>query len=564
MWATVTPDGAIAVDAAGVRNAVTGELLTPDDRVHIGSVTKTLLAAGILRLVTEGRVALDTPVLDLLPDLPFDNPWADSDPIRLRHLLDHTAGLDDARLWQVFSLKADADTPLPAAFSRDSALLRVRSRPGSRFSYSNMGFTLLGMVIESMTGERYERYLDLHLLRPLAMHDSTFAFVSQRGPQADPRLAMGHFENGVPHAAVPGYLRPASQFTTTAKDMALFARFLMGDGSIGGAAFIDAALLRAMGQPTGTEAAREGLAAGYGLGLARRDRHGVVGLCHEGNTVGYRAIFCLFPEQRKAFFVAVNTDSETADYGRLDALLVRALNVAATPTGKPGAPAGDIADRQGIYAPAPNRFASFALLDTALNFVRISWDGSRVHLKPFLADDRVLAPAGGWLWKADDRATASHALFTSSDGEPVISNGFQTYARVPLSKVAALWTSLAAGLSGLIYVIFSGLARLLTGRLQPSGVLFVPFLSAIALLMPLPFFFRQSFLRLGEATVASVSLAVVTAVLPFAMIFGLFLHWRRRPAGAMALVDVVAMLAVLQWLILLAAWGLAPLRLWKL
>lgn len=216
VWATVTPDGSFAVGAAGFKNARTGERMTPDSRVHVGSVAKTLLAAGVLRLITEGRLALDTPVPQLLPAVEFQNRWAASDPIRVRHLLAHTAGLDNARVWQLFSLKPETATPLRDAFAGEPSLLRVRTRPGSRYSYSNMGYTLLGMVIESVTGERYERYLDTHLLRPLSMHDSTFEFVSQSGIHADTRLAMGHFEEGATQAAVPMYLRPAGQFTTTA------------------------------------------------------------------------------------------------------------------------------------------------------------------------------------------------------------------------------------------------------------------------------------------------------------------------------------------------------------
>lgn len=562
VWATVTPEGTIAVDAAGLKDARTGELLSSDDRIHIGSVTKTLLAAGVLKLVTEDRLALDTPISELLPDLVFDNPWAASDPIRLRHLLDHTAGLDDARLWQVFSLKPDADTPLAEAFAGDPALLRVRSRPGSRCSYSNMGYGLLGMVIESVTGERYEHYLDTHLLQPLAMHDSSFSFVSQVGPKADARLAMGHFENGVTQTAVPIYLRPAGQFTTTAKDMGLFGRFLMSDGRIRGETFIDADLLRAMGQPLRTEAAQAGLSAGYALGLSRRDRHGVVGRCRDGTTVGYRAMLCLFPEQQKAFFIAMNADSETADYGHFGALLVRALNVDAVAPTMPGVPPDDIADWQGIYIPAPNRLASFAWLDTVLNFVRIRWDGTHLHLKPFQSAGRVLAPQGALLFRATDRATASHVLLKSSNGKRVMSDGGQSYEQVSLSKIVPLWASLVAGTSGLLFIFVSGVVRLLMRRLRPSEPMFVPFLAVIALLLPLPLFFQQSFLQLGDATGPSITLAVVTVILPLAMLIGLVLQLRIRTIRGIAMVDVMAMLGVLQWMIVLAAWNLVPLRLW--
>jgi CubicO group peptidase (beta-lactamase class C family) len=562
VWSTVASDGSIAIDSAGVKAASTGEPLSADARVHVGSVAKTVLATGVLRLVSEGRLALDMPVSTYLPQLEFDNPWAPSEPIRLRHLLDHTAGLDDARLWQIFSLKVQPDVPLAATFARDPTLLRVRSRPGTRFSYSNMSYVLLGMVIESVTGQRYEHYLDTHLLRPLGMHDSTFTFVSQTGPQADARLAMGHFENGVAHAAVPSYLRPAAQFTTTAADMASFSRFLMSDGRINGTPFIHPALLRAMGRPFKTEAAQAGLPIGYGLGLARRDRHGVVGLCHSGNTVGFRAMLCLFPEHHQAFFIAMNADSETANYGHFDALLVKALGLKTNTPTPPDMPFAAGADWEGIYIPAPNRMASFAWLDTIFNFVRLSWDGDHLQLRSLQSDNRTLLPQGGLLFRATDRTTTSHVLLTSAEGKRVLSDGVQSYERISLANIALLWASLIAGILGLLIIVISGTAQLLLRRMSPAQPMFVPYLTVLALLLPLPLFLQQPFLQLGDMTAASVTLAVVTAALPVGMIIGLARRLRIRATGAMAVMDAVAMVAVLQWTITLASWNLVPLRLW--
>lgn len=562
VWATVIANGTIAVDAAGVANARSGERMTADHRVYVGSVAKVVLATGVLRLITEGRLSLDSPVAALLPTLAFDNRWAASDPIRVRHLLSHTAGLDNLRLWQAFSTQPHADTPLGDAFAGDPSLLRLRSRPGSRYVYSNMSYALLGMAIESVTGERYERWLDANVLRPLSMRDSTFAFVSQTGARADPHLAMGHFEDDVTHAAVPTYLRPAGQFTTTATDMATFAQFLMGDGRIDGHTFIDPALMAALGEPAGTEAALAGLSIGHGLALARRDRHGVVGWCHPGTTIGFRARLCVYPDQGKAFFVAINTDSETADYDRLDARLIRALDVQPVAPLSVGTAPANMADWEGIYVPAPNAMASFAWLDRVFNFVNVRWDGTRLHVKPFQSAERVLIPKGGLLFQATDRTTPSHVLLTAPGGARVLSDGLHSYERASLVTMVALWASLAAGLAGLIWIVVTGLGRLLIGRLKPSGPMFVPLLAVIALLLPLPFFFRQSFLQLGDVTTASVLLAVVTGALPIAMIVGLVLLFRRRCKGAIHVLDATALLGVLQWTIVLAAWKLVPLRLW--
>ena len=282
VWGTLDEHGNIRTDAAGL--AAAHRPMRPDDRVQVGSIAKMMLATGVLRLVSEGRLSLDTPVTGLVPGLVFDNPWHATHPVRLRHLLDHTAGLNDMRLGQFFSLEATPDTPLAQATDIGRPL-RVRSRPGSRFSYSNTGYTLLGRVIEQATGRRYEDYLDTQLLGPLGMRDSTFRFVTQVGANADRRLAMGHFEDGAAHPAIPLYLGPAAQFTTTTRDMLRFGEFLMSDGRIDGRPFIDPVLMRARGYANGTEAARAGLRVGYALGLALRDRHQAVGLCHGGDTL---------------------------------------------------------------------------------------------------------------------------------------------------------------------------------------------------------------------------------------------------------------------------------------
>ena len=181
VWSTVLANGKVKLGAAGIKDSRGGQPIGVDDRVQVGSVAKTLVATGILRLVTEGRLTLDAPVAGLVSGVAFDNPWAASDPIRVRHLLDQTAGLDDARIAHVFSVTADADMPLAEAVAAGQPLLRVRSRPGTRHSYSNIGYTLAGMVIEAVTGTRYEHYLATHLLQPLGMHDSTFAFTTQTG-----------------------------------------------------------------------------------------------------------------------------------------------------------------------------------------------------------------------------------------------------------------------------------------------------------------------------------------------------------------------------------------------
>ena len=106
VWSEVRDDGAISTGAAGLSNAASKAAMQADTRVQVGSVAKVGVALGVLRLVTENRLALDTPLAQVLPGLKLKNPWQGSDPVRIRHLLDHTSGLDNVRFWQAFSSNA--------------------------------------------------------------------------------------------------------------------------------------------------------------------------------------------------------------------------------------------------------------------------------------------------------------------------------------------------------------------------------------------------------------------------------------------------------------------------
>ncbi|OEZ68220.1 esterase EstB [Janthinobacterium sp. HH103] len=567
VWSEVLPDGTVKVGASGLRDAARQVPMQADTRMQVGSVGKVALALGVLRLISEDKLTLDTPLQQVLPELALRNPWLASDPVRIRHLLAHTSGLDNVRFWQAFSLQPAPDTPLAAAFDCGGNLLRVRTRPGSRYAYSNMGYGLLGMVIERVTGQPYERYLDAQLLQPLGMGDSTFGFVSQAGAQADPRLAMGYFEHGVAQPAVPQYLRPAAQFTTTAADMGKLAQFLMGDGKLQGTQFIDLALMGALSEPAGTDAAQAGLATGHGLALAVRDRHNVVGACHPGTAVGFRAMLCIYPEQDSAFFVAFNTDAERADYERFNRLLLRDLELPLRAPAPQGTPAPTVENWQGVYVPSPSAMASMAWVDAVFGFTRLKWDGESLFLIPFQGEPKELEPVGGLLFRASDRSTPSHVLM-QEDGKHVLSDGLRSYERASMLRMLVLWGSLALGAAGLLYVLVVGVWRAALRSLGRGDHLFAPLLSLLALLLPLPFFYFQSYLRLGDVTVASVLLTLATGALPLATAFGLARCWRSRgtaaEAGSWAKWDWVALLAALQLLLVLAWWGLLPLRLWQM
>ena len=562
-WMLISEEGEPHLGAAGFSDNKNKSRFTTDTHFHVGSVTKSLLSVGILRLATTRKLGLDESIESYLPNLQFDNPWRGMHDVTVRHLLDHTSGLDDARMWQMFSERPKPDTPLIDTFPDSKDLLQIRSRPGSQFSYSNMGYTLLGMIIESVTGTSYETYLDQHLLAPLGMFDSTFEFTTQYGDEADARLAWGHVDDGSRYAASPVFLRPAAQFTTTIGDLARFAQFLLDKSVLEGHSFIAPALMQSRGHPSTTDAAANGLIAGYTLGTGRRDRHGVIGYCHGGNIVGFVAMLCIYPDEKKAFAYSVNTDSETADYGRIDQLLIGSLGVAPALQAQTAEPAPDITQWYGRYVLRPNRFQTFEYLDTVFGAIRISAQADSLTMTSLQNSERQLRPLGGYIYSANDRTTASHVFLRSAEGQYRLSDGFKTYEKVPGGFLYAHWLSVILGLLGLAWLSIAGFFALLRYRFsmfkRPEAPAFV---SILLLLIPIPFFLGQSFMALGDLTLASVLLAIVTLLLPLGMLLTLLRVKKSQIKSRALVLHGLAAIFALQWFIVLANPGLLPLRLW--
>ncbi|HKJ18721.1 MAG TPA: serine hydrolase domain-containing protein [Xanthomonadales bacterium] len=560
-WSLVDESGVVTLGSAGMQDNEASIKFSTNTRFHVGSVTKSLLATGILRMVTEGRLDLDRPVSDYLANPAFNNSWETE--VTIRHLLDHTSGLNDAYLWQMFSERPSPDTPLAEAFPEPQTQLKIRSKPGARFSYSNMGYTLLGMVIEAVAAERYETYLDRVLLEPLGMNDSTFTYTSQQGA-ADPGLAWGHVDDGSRIPASPMFLRPAGQFTSTAQDLAKFAKFLLSDGRINGSQFIAADLMRARGRPRGTEAANAGLVAGYALGLGRRDRHGVVGFCHGGNIVGFVAMVCVFPESNKAFAYSVNTDSETASYGRIDGALI--LELGLQPVLEPASlePAPNVREWHGRYILSPNRFQTFEYLDTVFGAVKLTQENAMVLMSSLQQATRILRPIRQDIFSAANRATESHALVRGDQGELLISDGFKTFKKVSSAYLFAHWGSVALGILGLTWLWAAGVISLIRA---PRGFIRMPeapaFLAIMALALPIPLFMTQSFMALGDVTPASVMLTTVTVLLPVGVLLTLIRSMLGRHDSRLNVVHAIAAALFLQWSFVLYSANMLPMRLWS-
>jgi CubicO group peptidase (beta-lactamase class C family) len=183
------PDGGadeLMEAATGVLSTTTGVEVTPDSVFQIGSITKVWTATMVMQLVDEGKLTLDAPVADVLPDLQLADPDVAA-KVTMRHLLTHTSGIDG----DVFTDTGRGDDVLERYAA---ALVDVpQNHPlGATFSYCNSGYSLAGRVVEVLTGQTWDAALRERVITPLGLtHTSTLpeeAIVH--------RVAVGHISPG--------------------------------------------------------------------------------------------------------------------------------------------------------------------------------------------------------------------------------------------------------------------------------------------------------------------------------------------------------------------------------
>lgn len=188
---------------------------------QVASLGKWIVAHGIMALIEEGKLDLDSPVSKWLTRWELPPSAFDNDEVTVRRLLSHTAGLADGLGYGGFAagesvqtLEASLTKASDASPGRDGRA-RVGFKPGSRWQYSGASFTLLQLLVEEVTGETFEVYIERRILQPLAMNNSSFALEARDGP-----LVTDFYDtDGTPgpHYSFTG--RGAAGFYTSAADL---------------------------------------------------------------------------------------------------------------------------------------------------------------------------------------------------------------------------------------------------------------------------------------------------------------------------------------------------------
>jgi len=303
----------------GGRIAGRGDPVRVDDPWHIGSCTKAMTATLLARLQAAGRVDLGAGLGEALPGIPMHPAFA---ALPLRAVLRHEAGIGRDPHWSVFARLRASRAPIRAQ-RRHLAALALAERPLTDAGYSNLGYIVLGSVIEAATGLTWERAMTREVFEPLGMQGA--------GLGAPPLPApVGHIHiDGRwrprppgPFADNPRLYGPAGRVHLPLAEWARFAAVHLGAGPPG---YLPPALLAEMHRP-GTN----GYAAGWGIGTLP-DRRPL--LRHSGSNTMWFADMRLVPSSGVGVAVVANAYSAPAQARILrlaDTLLADAVRLSKT------------------------------------------------------------------------------------------------------------------------------------------------------------------------------------------------------------------------------------------
>jgi CubicO group peptidase (beta-lactamase class C family) len=329
----VVKDGVIVLAKAyGLSRLDPPEAATPATRYDVGSVAKQFTAAAVLLLAEDGRLSLDDPVGRFFPAA-----TAASD-VTLKQVLSHTAGYRN--YWVLDYTPPFMRTAMsPRAIVDQWATQPLDFPPGSKWSYSNTGYTVAGAVVEQVSGTRLEAFLQTRVFKPLEMRSAGAFHPSVRQP-ADAQ-GYARFASAPPRRAEPPPIEwsfAAGGIGMTAEDLARWDLSVMSQSLLSPASYLAQQTEARLPDGSGTH---------YGLGVFLSTAGGHRVVQHNGIGVGFLAENRIYPDDRAAVVVLSN-----AEYGgRAQSEL--ADGIQAILLGPPAPITGPPAPRPPFAAPLP-------------------------------------------------------------------------------------------------------------------------------------------------------------------------------------------------------------------
>ena len=281
-----------------------GRPITPQTPFRIASLTKSFTALAVMQLVEAGRVDLDTPVQHYLPWFRVADAYA-SARITVRHLLNQTSGLSTLT-GNSFVYTLDTSEQGLERFVRSLSTADLSNPVGEVAEYSNANYSILGLIVQIVSGESYEQYIQQHIFAPLDMHTS---FVSQQKAQQH-GLATGYeLWFGVPTPVELPYIHedlPAARIMSSAEDMSHYLIAYLNHGRYGDTSVLSSAGMTQLWQPPSYLSSEN--QSNYAMGWFVGTPYNESIIEHDGGGGNFHAYMGAVPDQGWGVVLLVNAD----------------------------------------------------------------------------------------------------------------------------------------------------------------------------------------------------------------------------------------------------------------
>jgi len=274
--------------------------MTPGTKFRMASHSKLFTATAIMQLRDAGQIRLDDPVLKYLPWFKIQPAEPDDPPITIEELLTHSAGLprEAGPHW------SELDFPTEEGVRKYVLAHTAPFSPEVRWKYSNLGFTIAGMVVESVSGEKWAAYVQKHIFDPLGMTASSVDRPVDGLATGYGRRMPDGSRQKAPFVDARA-MAPATGITSNVEDMAKFVSLQFRKGKVGGSQILSTGALRDMHRVRVLEST---WTRGNAIGFAVNRDAGKVYVGHGGSYFGYKTQTLIQLDEKVGVIVLTNGD----------------------------------------------------------------------------------------------------------------------------------------------------------------------------------------------------------------------------------------------------------------
>lgn len=572
--AIVHKDGPEWVTGLGLADVAANRATTADTLFRIGSTSKAFTALSVLMLVDQGKLSLDDPVHKLAPELWFENRWESTDPIRVVHLLEHTTGWDDMHLREYAENAPPTMTTLQG-LDYDHHSRISRWPPGTRMAYCNSGPPAAAYIVEKLTGQRIEDFVQQNLFLPIGMKSATYF-----PPPGGTGTTLYHNDGKTPYAYWNILLRAAGSINASANDMAAYVQFYLNRGAVSGRQIVPAADIERMEVPATTWAAKDGLKAGYGLSNYTTVQDDFVYHGHNGGVEGGLTDMSYMPDYGVGYFYSTNTGNGDAFDKIGKVIRAYITNKLAKPTIPPAAPLpANAADYAGWYAIDSPRVQMVHFLDRLASLIWIHFDDGRLLVTDLGDWNDMFIPVAGAQFrhvpKKDPPEPIATLVLLTPNHEGRFVEGFgAVMKRIPtwlaVTEILAVVYVVLSLLAIVIYAPFWLLGGISRRRRRPAerSMRFWPLIAVLSLITMVGTVVvsEDDFIqRMGNFTGWSLTVFLSTLLFGVASIASVVVALRSPEHGVRPNVrrfSRIVSLALLIATAYLAYWGIIGVRMW--